>query len=229
MNISIIIPCYNEAENIIETVNMVINGIDDSVSDYEVILVDDGSVDNSRDIIYRLLETNGKILAFFHKENFGKGAALRSGFGHASMDWILTMDADLQIDISELKHFLPFCSDYDLITGFRIGRKEGFTRSIVSKIYNYVVSVVIGAQITDVGCPFKLMKAERVKNLDITSRGFAVDAELFNIFTLHKYRIKEVSVNCRPRIKGESTVKFRHYIKTFIELILLKLNRNHTH
>lgn len=229
MNISIIIPCFNEAENIIDTVNMVINNIDDSVSDYEVILVDDGSGDNSREIINRLLETNGKIRALFHKENFGKGAALRSGFEQARMDWILTMDADLQIDISELKHFLPFCRDYDLITGFRIGRKEGFSRSIVSEIYNFVVSVVIGAQIHDVGCPFKLLKTEHVKNLDITSRGFAVDAEIFNIFMLHKYRIKEVSVNCRPRIKGKSTVKFRHYIKTFIELIRLKINKINTH
>ena len=76
MNISIIIPCYNEAENIATAVQMVIHGIDDSVAEYEIILVDDGSTDNSREIIRTIAERDGRIRALFHQQNMGKGAAL---------------------------------------------------------------------------------------------------------------------------------------------------------
>ena len=152
LNISIIIPCYNEAENIIDAVAMVTDGIDDSVSEYEIILVDDGSDDNSHDLICCLVETKRETRAIFHPRNVGKGAALRSGFTQARMDWILTMDADLQIDISGLKAFLPFCAEYDIITGYRTGRNEGLVRSVVSKVYNFVTSAVIGSIITPDRC-----------------------------------------------------------------------------
>jgi glycosyltransferase involved in cell wall biosynthesis len=201
---------------------MVINGICDTVSEFEIILVDDGSEDNSREVISSLVERDKRVRNVFHPQNLGKGAALRSGFEQARMEWILMMDADLQIDISELSFFLPYCRDYDIITGYRKGRNAGLIRSIVSKIYNVVVSVVIGVNLRDVGCPFKLLKKTIVDKMHLTSSGFAVDAEIFQIARQHNYRIKESDVKCKTRIKGESTVKARHFIQTFFELLMLK-------
>lgn len=221
-SISVIIPCYNEAENIVDAVMTIINGLDVSNLEYEIILVDDGSMDNSRDLIRALLETDTRIHAVFHSVNLGKGAALRSGFERARMNWILMMDADLQIDISELNLFLPYCGEYDIITGFRKDRKEGIIRSFVSKLYNLIASVVIGISVRDVGCPFKLLKTSVVNTMPLTSNGFVVDAEIFLFSKTFRCRIKEQGVNCNSRLKGESTVKFRHFIQTFIELIKLR-------
>ena len=225
VTLSIIIPCFNEAENIVAAVQMVINGIDDSVVDYEIILVDDGSTDSSREIIHTLAVTESRIRALFHQQNLGKGAALHSGFDQARMTWVLTMDADLQIDIAELKLFLPFCTDYDVITGVRNGRNEGFVRFVVSKIYNFLVSVVTGTRIQDVGCPFKLMKAAMVKTVPLSSQGFAVDAEIFQYIAAQHHRIKEVSVQCHPRLKGESKVTLRRLFITLFDLIKLAVRR----
>jgi dolichol-phosphate mannosyltransferase len=225
LNISIIIPCYNEAENIVDAVSMVINGIGDALSAFEIIIVDDGSVDGSRDLISALLEKDARISALFHPQNRGKGAALRSGFEQARMEWVLMMDADLQIDIAELEMFLPYTADYDVIAGVRIGRKEGFARYIVSKTYNFLVSIVAGERINDVGCPFKLLRASMVRTLSLTSAGFAIDAEIFHAVSRLRYRVREVHVNCQPRVKGESKVKLRHLYETFIDLFLLKTKR----
>lgn len=225
MNVSVIIPCYNEAENIVPAVQMVINGIDDSVAEYEIILVDDGSTDNSRELILKLAESDGRIRALFHQHNMGKGAALRSGFDQARMEWILTMDADLQIDMAELTLFLPYCTAYDVITGVRIGRTEGFVRFVVSKVYNLLVSVVTGTRIQDVGCPFKLLKSSIVKTMPLSSKGFAVDAEIFQSIAVHNYRVREVGVQCHPRLKGTSKVTLRRLVATLFDLILLATRR----
>ena len=225
MTISIIIPCYNEAENIVDTVDMIKNGIDNAVSDYEIILVDDGSTDNSQELICALLAKDRRIHAAFHPTNCGKGAALRTGFEQARMDWVLTIDTDLQIDIAELKFFLPYCAEYDLITGVRVERNDGFVRSVVSKIYNFVAGLVIGANMRDVGCPFKLMKTSFVKKLTVTSARFAVDAEILLFARLNNYQVKQLNVNSRKRIKGKSTVTLRNYFETLFDIISLKARR----
>lgn len=226
LRISIVIPCYNEEENIVDTVNMIMTGIDDSVSDYEIILVDDGSMDNSREVMNGLVENNGKIRAFYLPGNTGKGAALRSGFAQARMEWILAMDADMQIDIKELKSYLPFCNEYDIITGYRVDRNERFARSAVSKIYNFVASTVTGTTVHDVGCPFKLLKKSVVNKLNLASNGFVVDTEIFQNATLRNYLIKELPVKCKPRLKGKSSVKIQHLFATFMGIIKLKFKKS---
>jgi dolichol-phosphate mannosyltransferase len=204
---------------------MIINGIDASVSEYEIILVDDGSTDNSRDLIKSILETDKRVRAVFHQHNMGKGAALRSGIEQARMEWVLIMDADLQIDISELTVFLPYCGEYDIITGFRKGRTEGMTRSVVSKLYHHCVAALIGVNVHDVGCPFKLLRKSVIKNMHLTANGFVVDAEIFQMCKVHHHSIKEIGVKCMQRQKGESTVKMRHFIQTFFELVLLRMKQ----
>lgn len=225
VTISIVMPCYNEAGNIIDAVNMIVSGIAPTVEEYEIILVDDGSEDNSQEVIRGLLATNYNVRAVFHPENVGKGGALRSGFDHARMDWILIMDADLQIDISELSSFLPFCPGYDIITGYRTGRDDGVFRTVVSTVYNLLVSAVVGVTIRDVGCPFKLLKTSAVRNMPLTSDGFAIDAEIFQNARMRDYRIKELPVKSHPRLKGKSSVRVRNIIATFISVIALKLKR----
>jgi dolichol-phosphate mannosyltransferase len=229
MKISIVIPCYNEAENISDAVNMVINGIDESVSSYEIILVDDGSTDDSRALISDILASigkGGKIRAIHHTDNRGKGAALRSGIEQALMEWTLMMDADLQIDISELKSFLPYCAEYDFIKGVRVGRREGFIRTVVSITYNAVARLVIGSPVHDVGCPFKLVRTELAKEMPVSSDRFAVDAEMLLHAKRHGHRFREVDVTCQTRLKGTSSVKLRHVVQTFFEVITLKIRMN---
>lgn len=223
MNISVVIPCYNESENIVDAVRMITQGIDASVSAYEIIIVDDGSTDGSRTLITKLLEENGRIRAVYHQENRGKGAALRSGFGESRMEWILMMDADLQIDISELKKFLPYClEEGDLIAGVRTNRAEGIFRMVVSRVYNAVVSAVVGTHMRDVGCPFKLVRTSFLRTLPLISEGFAIDAELFLRLRQSGRQFKELAVACRPRLKGRSKVTFRHLLMTFADIILLR-------
>jgi len=225
LNISIIIPCFNEAENIVDTVNMIINGIDDSLSGYEIILVDDGSQDNSRDLICELIETDERVRAIFQPHNLGKGAALRAGFQQSRMDWILVMDADLQIDISALKHFLPYCDTYDLLIGFRLGRRDSLFRRLFSKIYAALIFLFMQIKVNDINCPFKLIRASTLKPLSLYSSGFFIDTELLFDFMEKRHRIKEIGVNCQARMKGESTVRFRHVMETVKEFIMVRTRR----
>ncbi len=197
---------------------MIIHVLADITPHYEIIIIDDGSTDHTGDIARDLAQKREKIRVISHEKNRGKGAALISGIHHAQMDWILFTDADLQIDISELRAFLLHTDAYDFVAGFRLRRRDPFSRIVLSKIYGYLLRVLLGIRARDVNCPFKLIRTTKMRSLELSSHGFFIDAELMYHWLLQGYGIKELGVACQPRQRGRSTVRFRHVIETIKEL-----------
>lgn len=218
LRLSIVVPAYNEIENLADAIREISSGIPTSVSDLEIIIIDDGSRDATADIIRGFAASDSKIHGIFHDRNRGKGAALSSGFRNASMEWVLFTDADLQIDISELEAFLPYTDNYDIIAGFREGRKDPLSRKFFSKIFSGIIRLTLGFGINDLNCPFKLIRKSFLDSCDLQSQGFFIDTELIYHAFRKQARIKELGVSCQPRLKGESTVRFRHVIETVREL-----------
>lgn len=217
--ISIVVPAYNEQDHIADTIRQILSGIPNSVADYELIIVDDGSTDSTGDIIRAF--TNPRIRYVVHKHNIGKGAALISGFRQACMEWVLFTDADLQINISNLESFFKQADGSDIITGYRQKRQDPLMRLVSSKIYTAVIHVVLGFHLRDIGCPFKLIRKSFLDECQLHSRGFFIDTELIHTAFTKGLRIKELGVACQPRQKGKSTVRLRHVFEMVRELLEL--------
>lgn len=218
LTLSIVVPAYNEKENLADAIREITTGIPASVSDHEIIIIDDGSRDATADIIRDFAASDSRIHGIFHDTNRGKGAALNSGFRKTRMEWVLFTDADLQIDISELEAFLPYTDRYDIISGFREGRRDPLSRKLFSKIYSGIIRLSLGFGIKDLNCPFKLIRKSFLDSCDLQSKGFFIDTELIYHASRRQARIKELGVSCQPRLKGQSTVRFRHVIETVREL-----------
>ncbi|MDA8084231.1 MAG: glycosyltransferase family 2 protein [Nitrospiraceae bacterium] len=216
-SLSIVVPAFNEELAITEVLTQILAGIPASVGEYEVIVVDDGSTDATGELVMNMAGSDGRIRYVRHDVNRGKGAALASGFGRAAMEWIFFTDADLQINISELPAFLSYAGDYDAVIGYRTGRSDSIVRIGLSKAYGSLVSFFLGFRIMDINCPFKLFRRSVLADSQLHSRGFFVDAELIYIILNNENRIKELGVASHPRLKGRSSVRFRHVLETLHE------------
>ena len=155
--ISIVLPAYNERENIPEVVARAFEVMPQLVESFEVIVVDDGSTDGTREVTTQLLEQHYPTLRLaVHERNRGYGAAIRTGFAQARGELVFYTDSDRQFDLSDLEHFLPLMDEWDLIVGFRVYRYDTVLRSILSWIYNRIVRVLFRVRVRDVDCAFKL-------------------------------------------------------------------------
>ncbi len=221
ITLSIVVPAYNEEKNIREAIAAILASASAVVTDYEVIVIDDGSSDGTPGILREMAGQNAKIRPVFHGTNQGKGAALQSGFKQAKMAWILFTDADLQMDIKELPGFLAQTARYDLIFGFRKIRGDSMSRRLFSRGYALLIRMLLGIRLQDVNCPFKILRRSFVDSIHLRSRGFFIDTELAFLALTRGCHVKELGVTGYSRRHGVSSVKFRHVFETFGELITL--------
>lgn len=227
---SIVIPAYNEEERIEKTVKVILDykGIEIS----EVIIVDDGSKDNTYNILINLKEKFDKIKILRNEKNCGKGLALKNGVLNSKDDvpLLLISDSDLSTPIEEVQRFLPFINDYAILIGSRgldrsfIKKRQPFHREFMGIIFNSIVQILFFPKIYDTQCGFKLFKKSVAKEIfkDIKLKGFTYDVEALILAKLKGYKFKEVPVlwyHC-----GKSKVKIlREPLKMFLELIYLYL------
>lgn len=199
--ISFVLPVYNEElniENLYSEIKSVAQKLD---SPYETIFVDDYSKDNSLAIIKKLSENNPDVRYISFEKNCGQSAALYAGFQHATGDIIITMDADLQNDPSDILNMIKLFGEYDMITGWRKNRKDTFSKKIASRIGNFIRNSVTKDNIHDTGCSLKIMRASMLKNIKIY-RG--LHRFLPVLMKLEGAKIIEVPVNHRKRLHGVS-------------------------
>jgi len=205
--ISIVLPAYNERENLPEVVARAFEVMPQLVDSFEVIVVDDGSGDGTRELATELLAEHYPAMRLaVHERNRGYGAAIRTGFAHARGDLVFYTDADRQFDLSDLEHFLPLMDEWDLIVGFRVYRYDTVLRSMLSWIYNRIVRVLFRVRVRDVDCAFKLFSREVLEKITIESDDFFVDAELVAKARKWNFRLLEKGVRHYPRVAGETTV-----------------------
>lgn len=204
-SLSLFFPAYNEAANIEETALTAARVAGAVASEYEIILIDDGSTDETGQLADALAKENRRIRVIHHAANRGYGAALWSGIQAARFEYIFFSDTDLQFDLWELVKFLEYLPEYDAILGYRAKRKDPFMRLVNAKGWNMLNRILFGLKARDIDCAFKLFKASLIKTLPIESRGAMLSAELLILLRHAGVKFKEVPVTHMPRKAGSPT------------------------
>jgi glycosyltransferase involved in cell wall biosynthesis len=218
--ITVVLPAYNEEANIekqVRAVDDVIHGME--FDDYEIVVVDDGSVDRTFEICEALRSDLTKLRLLHHEANQGYASALRTGFTAAAMPLVFYTDADNQFDVRELKNLLAAIDDYDIVCGFRIYRFDPFSRLVLSWGYNLLVRILFRIRVRDVDCAFKLFRREIFDRIHIESKKFFVDTEVLAKASKMGMRMTEIGVRHYPRTAGQSTVRPSHIVHTLVEIV----------
>jgi glycosyltransferase involved in cell wall biosynthesis len=225
-SISLVMPAHTEAENIEPTVTEAVPALAAVSDDYEIIVVDDGSKDDTAGVTRRLMETEPHLQLVQHPVNKGFGAAVLTGFTSATKDWILYTDADRQFVLAELAAFMPFTDKADLIAGYRAPRRDPFLRVLYGKGWSMLCTLFFGYTVRDVDCGFKLLRREIIDRLSakIGSRGATFSIEWLVRAKRAGYRFVELPVTHRPRVAGsQSGAKIKVIVRAFRELFRLRL------
>jgi glycosyltransferase involved in cell wall biosynthesis len=225
-SISLVLPAYNEAENIEPMVAEATPALASVTDDYEIIVVDDGSADDTAGVTRQVMEQNSHVRLIEHPVNQGFGAAVFTGFTNAEKEWIFYTDADRQFVLSELERFVPLMDDYDLIAGYRAPRRDPFMRVVYGKGWSALCTLVFGYTVRDVDCGFKLFRREIIEELasSIASRGATFSIEWLARAKRAGYRFVELPVTHRPRVAGSQTgANIDVIVRAFRELIEVRL------
>jgi glycosyltransferase involved in cell wall biosynthesis len=204
-SISVFFPCYNEQANVERVVAGAVAMLENMRADYEVIIVDDGSVDATGPIADRLAAENSRIKAIHHRPNKGYGAALQSGFRAASKELVFYTDGDGQFDINEMPPLLPLMKDYDIVSCYRLDRRDSLIRKFNAWAWSTLVCMLFNMKIKDIDCAFKLYKRSIFDNITMASTGALIDAEILARAKRKGYSIVQRGVHHYPRTAGVQT------------------------
>ncbi|MCD4654451.1 glycosyltransferase family 2 protein [bacterium] len=181
---------------------------------YEIIIVDDGSKDNTAQILNELKNEFDHLMVYTHSPNQGYTAALRTGFTNATRELIFYSDADNQFDLGEIPLLMNFVDDNDIVSGYRNPRIDPWLRIFVSRCFNLLSHSIFRFPIRDVDCAFKIFHRKVFDKIKINSDNFMVDTEIMSKAVLFKMKVAEVGVTHLPREAGETTVKPSDVFKT---------------
>ncbi|MBE0534256.1 MAG: glycosyltransferase family 2 protein [Phycisphaerae bacterium] len=221
--ISVFFPCHNEAASVESLVRKTIGVLNEVASDYEIIIVDDGSTDETPAIADRLVDELAAVKVVHHPTNLGYGAALQSGFRAATKEWVFYTDGDAQFDVEELKGILPLAGQYDIVSCYRLNRQEGWRRRLSAFCWNRLVGRVFRMRLKDVDCAFKLYRREIFDRIEMQSQGALIDAEILARALRKGYTIGQAGVRHYPRRSGRSSGGDpRVILRAFRELLQLR-------
>ncbi len=219
-SISVFFPCYNDSKSIRKLVLNAYKVGSKLTKSFEVIVVDDGSSDGSREVLKKLKEIHKDLKLVFHKKNLGYGAALRSGFKIAKNDLVFYTDGDGQYDVFELplmdKLMTP---DTDFVNGIKLARKDPTYRIAIGNIYSFVARWIFWLPIYDVDCDFRLIRKELIKKIKLKNNSGSICIELVKKAQRAGGNFRQVSIHHYERRFGESQFfQARHLLTTFCEL-----------
>ena len=216
-DLSIIVPVFNE-EGSLEELHRQITSVETETNQaFEIIFVDDGSKDNSWNVLKKIATANNNVKCIRFRRNFGKAAALRAGAAETTSPLVITIDADLQDDPAEIPRFIEALGeDYDLISGWKKNRNDPLGKTLPSKVFNWLIGLMTGVKLHDHNCGFKLYRREifdEVKLYGEMHRFVPVLA------TAKGFRVKEIPVNHRAREHGVSKYGLERLPKGFLDLL----------
>ncbi len=217
MDLSLVIPAYNENESIPELLKQITAATEPLDLDFEIVIVDDGSNDGMFETIKSLKPEYPNLVAVRFRRNYGKSPALAVGFNKAQGKFIITMDADLQDDPQEIPHLLKKLEEgFDMVSGWKKERHDPITKTLPSKIYNYVTSKLTGIRLHDFNCGLKAYRREVVES-------FLVYGELHRFLPVlahwQGFRVGEIVVKHHARKYGKSKYGIRRFFNGFFDLI----------
>jgi len=222
IDMSIVIPAYNEEKNIQILYSSLKNVLNCLAKTYEIIFAEDGSIDNTFNILQSLYEKDRTLKIIKLRKNFGQTLALAAGIDLARGDIIITMDADLQNDPADIPRLLSKLDEgYDIVSGWRKDRKDkAITRKIPSKMANWIIGSMTGVRIHDYGCTLKAYRASFIKNMHLYS-----DMHRFlpALGAVTGAKITEIPVTHHPRMYGKSKYGISRTGKVLFDLLAIKL------
>lgn len=221
--LSVVLPCFNEELNVSEAVRSASAAAARCAHAWEIIVVDDGSSDETATIAGLLVEADPHVRLVIHAHNRGYGDALRSGIDAARMPWVFITDADLQFDLGELEDLLPASERADLLVGWRIQRQDPVNRRLNAAAWNALMRLVFDLPVRDVDCAFKLARRSLLQDCRLTSSGAMISTELLVKCLAAGARLEEFGVHHRPRTAGrQSGASPRVVLRAFRELAALR-------
>lgn len=225
LSISVFFPCYNDAQTIGKLVKNSFAVLKELTKNYEVIVVDDGSLDNSRQILQELANEYRQLKLIYHHKNQGYGGALQSGFRSAVKDLIFYTDGDGQYDVKELPVLLSLMtSDVNFINGIKMSRQDPNYRIIIGNFYSLIARWLFWLPVYDVDCDFRLIRRSLIRKITLKNNSGAVCIELIKKSQGVGAKFRQVSVHHYRREWGESQFfQFNHLLSTFKELFSLWL------
>lgn len=220
MDINIIIPAYNEEKNIVPICEEVIESLDKMDVIYEIVLVDDGSSDNTFDAMSVAKNTYDNIEIVKFNKNYKKSAAYMAGIKKSCGDIVVTIDADLQDDPSEIKKMVSLIGEYDVVVGWKENRVDSVTKVVPSRLFNWINKKLFGISLKDNDSGFRVMTKEAANKLDLYGDLYRfIPALLAN----KGYSITEVSVNHRSRNSGKSKYGYSRFLTGLLDILTMKL------
>lgn len=219
LSLSLVLPAYNEAAVIVQAVAEAEAALGQLFTDFEILVVDDGSSDATAAIVRRNLAASPHTRLLKHAENRGYGAALRTGFEAARSHLIAFTDADCQFDLLDLGNMTRLAEDVPIVAGYRHDRKDSWRRRFYSRGYNVLARAVLGTRVRDCDCALKVFRREALAKLLPESRGFFVNAEMLTRARLLGFELAEVPVTHRPRLGGESKVSILEIPRTLLTML----------
>lgn len=203
-SISVILPAFNEEKNIARAIGLSAQTLRGLTSDYEIIVVNDGSSDRTEHIVKRIAEGDGAVSCLSHAANLGYGAALKTGLKKATKELLFFTDSDLQFNISELGELMGWIEQYDIVIGYRRRRRDHPGRRVLGWGWTSLVRILFGLRVRDIDCAFKLFRKEVIDTISIDSIGAFVNSEILLRAVKNGYSIKEIPVTHYPRVNGKA-------------------------
>ncbi len=221
--ISLFFPVYNDAHTVRPMTLRALEVLDDVASDYEIVIVNDGSSDRSGAIADELSAEFAAVRVVHHEQNRGYGRAIQTGLKEATRyPWVCFTDGDNQYDVGELQHMTQILDRYDLIIGFRLRKIYGPIRIAMSATMNWVVRWLFGYRFRDLTCGLKLARREVLDDICVTCDSPFVGGEIVLRAATRGYRIGEVGISTYPRKHGDSAViSLPNIVATFKDVLRL--------
>jgi len=220
MTLSVVIPVYNEEENVQLLHERLRNALDPLNQEYELLFVDDGSTDRTLPILEEIQAQDNKVVVLSLRRNFGQTAAFAAGFDFSRGDVVVTMDGDLQNDPADIPKLLELIKESDLVSGWRKKRKDPFfSRRLPSMMANWLISKVTGVKLHDYGCSLKAYRRDVIKNLKLYGE---MHRFIPAVASWYGVRVAEVETVHHPRMRGKSKYGISRTVKVVLDLITVK-------
>ena len=226
IQISAVVPVYNEQENIAELADTLHGVLTAFGRPFEIIIVDDGSVDATVPKIVATAEKYAEIKGIYLARNYGQSTAMQAGFEHATGSIVATLDGDLQNDPTDIPNLIDKLEEtsVDVVSGWRLKRKDGFVRVALSRLANRLISKLTGVRLHDYGCSLKVYRREVLNQITVYG-----ELHRFIPALLEEIGAKtiEIEVNHHPRLRGNSKYKLDRSVRVLLDLILVVFLRKY--
>lgn len=227
VGVSIVVPLYNEEENVARVHTAVVEALAGHDIDYELLFVDDGSKDTTYECARAIVRQDARVRVLKFRRNYGQTAAMSAGINAARGDVVVTMDGDLQNDPRDIPRLLALIDDgYDIAIGWRKKRKDGSARVFISKVANKIIARIMGVEVKDSGCSLKAYKASLIQGIPMYGEMHRFIPALCQ---LAGARLAQIEVNHRARQFGESKYGFSRIYKVALDIVSIRALLSYAH